>query len=261
MEIFYGTNEFALFVMTLIIFFVAIEVGFRFGHRQKTDADDFFKNHVGALQGALLGLLALLLGFTFAMAVSRFDTRKELVLEESNTIGTIYLRSRLLPDPYSSELQLLLRTYVDTRLAFYDAGVDRNRLNTANAITKRLQERLWLVAIAASQQDPHSVPAGLFVQALNEVIDLHEKRLRALENHVPEVVLYLVCAVAVGALGFIGYGCGLRGRRYFLSTALVAFLVALVLAVILDLDRPRRGLIRVSQDSMEKLKESLESTQ
>lgn len=199
-----------------------------------------------------------MLGFTFAMAVSRFDTRKELVLAESNAIGTTYLRARLLPEPHRGELIGLLRAYIDARLAFYEAGVDPVRLDTANTTTGHLQERLWMVAITTSEQDPRSVPTGLFVQSLNDVIDLHEKRLRAMENHVPEPVLYLVCTVAVAALGFIGHGRGLSGRRHFASTAFVSLLVALVLAVIVDLDRPRRGLIKVSQRSMVRLKETME---
>ncbi len=258
MSTLYGINQWALVAAMLMTFFAATEVGFRLGRRQQASADDASRAHVGALQGALLGLLALLLGFTFAMAVSRFDTRKELVLAEANAIGTTYLRARLLPAPHRQELVGLLRAYVDARLAFYDAGIDRVRLNAANATAARLQERLWRVAVTLAEQDPRSVPTGLFVQSLNDVIDLHEKRVRALENHVPDIVLYLVFGVGVVALAFIGHGCGLGGQRRFVSTALVAVLVTFVLAVIIDLDRPRRGLIKVSQGSMLRLKETLE---
>jgi len=146
-------------------------------------------------------------------------------------------------------------------LAFYDAGIDRVRLDAASTTATRLQEQLWMVTVDLAERDPHSLPIGLFIESLNDVIDLDEKRLRALENHVPETALVLVCGVAAVALGFVGHSCGLRGTRHFASTALVATLIVLVLAIILDLDRPRRGLIRVSQDSMVRLKATLDASE
>lgn len=253
-------NEFAIALTMFLGFLLAAETGCRFGRRFRAAGDDHVKTHVGALQGALLGLLALLLGFTLAMAVSRYDTRKDLVIAESNAIGTAYLRTRLLGEPYRAEAANLLRAYVDARLAFYNAGNDAGRLEAANTETARLQQKLWAVAVAAATQEPRSIPAGLFVQSLNELIDLHEKRLRALENRVPEVVFYLLFAVAAAGIGFIGYGSGLNGRRYFKSTALVSLLIVLVIVVIVDLDRPRRGLITVSQNSMLQLKKSVAET-
>lgn len=251
-------GELALVLAALATFLVVIEISFRLGHRHQATAEASLKSHVSALQAALLGLLALLLGFAFAMAVSRFDTRKALVLEESNAIGTTYLRARLLPEPQRQELKKLLHAYVDARLAFYDAGTDRARLGAANTAAAQLSERLWSLAVGLADKDPRSVPLGLFVQSLNDVIDLHEKRLQALDNHVPEAVLYLLYGVASVALGFIGYGCGLDGQRRAVSTALVSILIALVLMVIIDIDRPRRGLIKVSQDSMIRLKQSID---
>jgi hypothetical protein len=260
MHIFYSTSESALALAMLIAFFAATHVGFWLGCRHRAGADEATKTYVNTLQGSLLGLLALLLGFTFAIAVSRFDLRKELVLREAIAIETTYLRARLLAEPHRGELVGLLRAYVDARLAFYDARSDRARLAAANASTERLQEQLWMVAIAMAEHHSESVPLGLVVPALNDVIELSAERLRALENRIPETVIYLVCLVAVVALSFIGYGCGLRGRRHLVSTALVALLLALVLAVILDLDRPRQGLLKVGQESMVSLKETLKPT-
>lgn len=255
----WSISEFTLIVVVLGMFFLVAEMGFQLGRRRWAEADERLKGHIGALQAALLGLLALLLGFTFAMAVTRFDTRKALVLEEANAIGTTVLRARLLPPPHQQEMGTLLRAYVDARLAFYDAGIDRVRLEAAHTTTTRLQEQLWLVAVALAAQDPYALPVGLFVQALNEVIDLHEKRRQALDNHVPETVLVLLVGVAVAALGFLGYSFGLDRTRRFWSSALVSVLIALVLALILDLDRPRRGLITVSQESMVRLQEAFKA--
>ncbi len=253
----WNANGLVVALVVLGLFLLAAEAGFRLGRRRHEPADERTKGHLGSLQGALLGLLALMLGFTFAMAMGRFDARKSLVLDEANAIGTTALRARLLPEAQRGEILPLLRSYVDARLAFYDVGIDPVRLEETYSTAARLQEQLWQVAVRLAQEDPRSVPAGLFVSSLNETIDLSEKRRQALDNHVPEPVLVVVIGLAAVALGFVGHACGLDGPRRFASTALVSLLIALVILVILDLDRPRRGVIRVSQASMIRLKHSL----
>jgi hypothetical protein len=257
----YSSNELLLGVAALILVFIAAEFGFRLGIGHRLHVAESTRTHFAALQAALLGLLALVLAFTFSIAVARFDARKELVIQESNAIGTTYLRARLLSESQRKEAIGLLRTYVEEQLAFYQAGVDVGRLEAVNSRIAELQERLWLIAIAASEQDSRSVPTGLFVHSLNGMIDLHATRIKALENRLPDAVIYLVFMVALVTLGFVGYGRGLVGRRNFVSIAITAALVVLVLTIILDLDRPRRGLITVSQSSLERLQEVLRQVQ
>lgn len=208
----------------------------------------------------MLGLLALLLGFTFSMAVSRFDARKALVLEEANGIGTAALRAQLLPSPQAGDIRRLLVAYTSARLDFYAAGIDPGRLEAANAQASRIEDQLWAMAVAVAAEDPRSVPIGLFIDSLNEVIDVKEKRRVALDNHVPETVLLLLYVTSFAALVLVGYGCGLGGQRHFLLNALLACLFALVLTTILDIYRPRRGLVQVSQDSLTRLKAELDQT-
>jgi hypothetical protein len=251
------TSEFLLFVLILALFALVIEGAFRLGSRVRGQQGDGDTTHAGELQSATLVLLALLLGFTFAMAVQRYDTRREFVLQEANAIGTTSLRARFLPEPQRTEAMGLLREYVGTRLDFYRAGIDRARLDAANAASDRIQQRLWDLATAAVAADPRSVATGLFIQSLNEVIDDNEKRRAALENHVPEAVIWLLLLVAAVAMGFVAYGCGLAGRRRLAMNATFAMLITLVITVILDIDRPRRGLVKVNQDSMLRLQQSL----
>ena len=236
---------------------MATETGFRLGRRAQTGVDEGSRSEISTLQGAMLGLLALLLGFTFAMAMSRFEVRKQLVLDESNAIGTTFLRAQLLPPPPRQEISGLLRQYVEVRLAFYAAGIDEKRLRQANDRTEQLHKQLWSLAAALGEKDPRAVTIGLFLQSLNETIDLHAKRMTALENHVPEIILLLLYFVAIVVTGVIGYGCGLAGYRNFFVTAMASILIASVILVIIDLDRPRRGLIRVSQTRMVELRNSL----
>jgi hypothetical protein len=189
------------------------ETGFRIGYRYHGHVDEPSRGQVTTMEGAVLGLLGLLIGFTFAMTVSRYDLRKQLVLAEANAIGTTYLRAGFLPEPRGSEARDLLRRYVDVRLEFYRAGVDKRRMDVALDRGKQLQGELWTRASAVARDDAHSIPAGLFIQALNETIDLDAKRVAALENHVPDTVWVLVLMVAALAMLSLGYGSGLGGHR------------------------------------------------
>lgn len=136
-EVFYRVDIWIILVASIVLFLVATESGFRFGRRAQTRAAEGSLSEIGTLQGAMLGLLALLLGFTFAMAMSRFEARKQLVLDESNAIGTTFLRAQLLPQPPRREISNLLRQYVDVRLALYEAGIDEKKLRQATTGRRR----------------------------------------------------------------------------------------------------------------------------
>ncbi|MFI5332404.1 MAG: hypothetical protein ACHQ2F_15400 [Desulfobaccales bacterium] len=257
-ELLYDLGLWLIFGGSLVFFLLGDELGFRLGRWKRPAVDEDARSQIITIQGAMLGLLALLLGFTFSMAMSRFELRKQQVLEESNAIGTTYLRAQLMPEPPRKEVSNLLRQYVQVRLQFYRAGMEGEQFQTAMDQTERLQLELWSRAGAWAAQDPRAVTAGLFLQSLNEVIDLHSKGLTALENHVPEIILVLLYFVALTAIGLIGYGNGLAGRRNFMVTMVASLLIAAVILVIIDLDRPQRGLIRVGLGRMVELSHSLE---
>jgi hypothetical protein len=249
-----------LLVCALAVFLGALEVGYRLGQRRQDRTDDPDKSHTSALQGATLGLLALLLGFTFAMAVSRFDNRKTVIVDQANAIGTAELRSRLLGAPFAAQAAPLFRDHVETWIQFKNAGTDDAAVKAADRHASQIEHELWNIAREATAADPHSLPASLFTSAMNEVIDMHEKRWRSLEDRVPDPVIVLLFAVSALALGQVAYSCGLNGRRRQIANVTFAFAIALVLVVILDIDRPRHGLVQVSQESMIRLQQSLAPT-
>lgn len=256
-KLFYGMNEWVILGGLFVLILLATEIGFRLGHRVRPSNKEPIKSHHGTIEAAGLGLLALLLSFTFALAMSRYENRKQLVIGEANAIGTAFLRAQFLPDPHKTEVATLLRRYVDVRLSFYQAGVDPEKLNETNEETDQIHDALWAHAVAVGGKAPQENPTTLFIQSLNDVIDFQAKRLAAKDDHVPPLVLRLLYGVTILVLGVVGYGYGLGGRRDLLSTTAAALLITSVILVILDLDRPRRGLIKVSQQSLLTLRDSL----
>jgi len=251
-----GENDWLIVLALLILTMLVTEIGFRSGRRVVWDHPEGAKGQVTAITGGALGLLMFLMALTFVMAVSRFDVRKQLVLDEANAIGTTYLRGRLLPPPDKAEISDLLRRYVDVRLEFYGAG-DNEKLAKAIRDTEQIHGQLWTRADILAERYPQSNFVALFVQSLNDTFDLQARRVVARDDHVPRAVLFVLFLATITVMALVGYGCGLYGRRNFVVTTLLSVLVAAVTLVILDLDRPSRGLFRVSQQSMVALQQEL----
>jgi hypothetical protein len=246
----YATNEIIIFVIFFALMLGATEIGFRLGRKSEVNTFDKTKSLVSTLEAAILGVLGLLLGFTMSMAVSRFEARKQLVLDEANAIGTSCLRTELLPAPENTEIANILREYIDVRVQYGTTGNDPKRLESLSKETGRLQNEFWARAVAYGQKDPNPVTVGLLLQSLNQTIDLESARRMAFQNHVPQSVIYVNAIVGILAALLVGYTFGLNGRRQIFSMCVLALAITLVLALIIDLDRPRRGFIRVSQQPM-----------
>ncbi|MGO9768271.1 MAG: hypothetical protein ACLPSW_01725 [Roseiarcus sp.] len=198
----------------------------------------------------MLGLLALMLGFTFAMALTRFDERREGVLIQANAIGTACLRAGLLPGPHGVESVKLFRDYVQVRLDLAKHVPTPVEFNAAIARSNEIQAALWQQAKAVMGKDNAMVPTGLYIQALNETFDNQEKRLTAFRTHVPNTVLLALYGIAILAIGFAAYASGLERRRWRLPIYVMAFIVAAVILLIQDIDRPGAGFVSVSQQPM-----------
>jgi hypothetical protein len=230
----------------LAVILTTSEIGHRLGARAGGRGGD----NVSTLESAVLGLLALMIGFTFAMALSRFEARRDAVLLEANAIGTTALRARLLPEPYRSDVLKMLREYVKLRLDITQRPASRSELIAVIDRSNAIQEALWQQAKAIAEKDKGIVPTGLFIQTLNEMIDNQGKRLAALSNRVPNIVLLALFGIAAVASAFAGYASGLEARRTRLPVFIMGMLVAAVILLILDLDRPSTGFIKVSQQPM-----------
>ncbi len=235
-----------IFLASIVVLLAASEAGRRIGMRAAGRGGD----DVSTLEGAMLGLLALMIGFTFAMTLSRFEARRDAVLAEANAIGTTALRARLLPSPHNVEINKLLREYVKVRLDVTQHVASAAELNAAIARSSELHEALWRQTKLVAAKDNGMVPTGLFIETLNEMIDDHAKRLEALRNRVPTIVLAALYGVAFVACALAGYGNGLEPRRVRLPVYTTALLIAAVILLIADLDRPTTGFIKASQQPM-----------
>lgn len=242
-----------LFLAVLLLVLLSVEGGYRLGRYRRSRSQQEKEGPVGAMVGATLGLLAFLLAFTFGLAAARFDTRREVLLDEANAIGTTYLRAAMLPER-REEIRALLREYVDARLEAVQLG------NVAEGIrrSEHLQDQLWAQAVAIGEDNPNSIVVGLFIQSLNEVIDLHAKRVTAgLRNRIPGAIWIALFAVAVLSLGAMGYHAGLSRTSRSLAEVAVAITFSAVIGLIADLDRPQEGTLKVSQQALLDLQQSM----
>jgi hypothetical protein len=242
----YNYSLLTISLVGLAAILAAIEIGRWLGVHIGDQDDD----NVSTLEAAAIGLLALMVGFTFAMSLSRFEARRDAILAEANAIGTTALRARLLPEPHRKEVLELLRNYVKVRLELTQHPTTPADLAAAIEKSNVLQEKLWQQAEAMLAIDKDVVPTGLFIQTLNEMIDDQAKRLAALRNRVPNVVQLALFAVAIIASGFAGYATGVNKRRSRFPVYVMGLLVGGVILLILDLDRPGAGFIEVSQQPM-----------
>jgi len=229
---------------------VVLDLGRRIAVRYQIEQAPQRKEQMGTIRDGLFILVSLLLGFTLTLAASRFGERRSLLVEEAISIGTTYLRASTLPQPYRDHSKQLLREYVDTRLELDSVGVNTSQLNEAVSRAKRLQEDLWLDAATVAQNDRTAITA-VYVNSLNETIDLHEKRVAAFENRVPQSIWLLIISISLIAVFTRG---STLTTRFWLTLVLLPITIAIVVSLIADLDSPSRGLIRLDRRALQRLK-------
>jgi hypothetical protein len=234
----------------------SMESGYRLGRWRRSLISDEKEQPVGAMVASILGLVALVLGFTFSLAAMRFDARRMAVLEEANAIGTTYLRSGLLPEPQRTEVARLLRDYVEVRVHATDAG----QAEQAMARSEALHQQLWAQAAAAAERDTGSIMTGIFIQSLNDTIDLHSKRvLVGIRSRIPLVLWIGLLGLAMLGMAAVGYQAALSATRRSPAMAGLVLAFSVVLLLIADLDRGQEGLLRVSQQAMIDLQRSMQA--
>jgi hypothetical protein len=261
-EVMYDQSSVLIVWILFVSLIGVIEAGYRVGHRAQAHASESSTAHINAIQAAVLGILALLLGFTFSLSLQRFESRSEAVVDEANAIGTAYLRAQLLPSSVRHEVRQSLRDYLDLRVQASMMTVGHQAERQALLVrANQVLDSLWLSARQAAEENASPVTSGLFIQSLNDLIDSYGRRDAALNRHVPEVVLWLLYGVLLMTGSIIGYACGVAGHRASLVAYIMVVLIVFLVFIIIDLDRPHRGLITVSQKSLIDLQTTIATDQ
>jgi hypothetical protein len=211
----------------------------------------------GVLQGALLGVVGLILAFGLSLAVGRYEGRRTAVVDEANAIGTTYLRAQLIAEPARTRSLALLREYTDLAIRLAHDVPSSSGMRRTAAEEGVVQRRLWRLAGEALEADPVASGPRLNVDSLNTMIDMQTVRISGLNNRVPGAVLALEVTGAAIALGLLGLFLSVLGRG-LLPIVFAAALVSMLLLVTFDLDRPVRGLITVPATPLESLRASME---
>jgi hypothetical protein len=249
----------ALFVGTIIIVMLAIEAGYRLGRGAHRRSEDEKESPVSAIAGAILGLAAFMLAFTFGIVSERHDAKKDLVRDDAIAIRTAWQRADFLPDEDRAEAKTLLREYLDLRVTLSQAqSFDPMRVTTALAETQRLQDRLWDMAVVNARKDMNSDVAALYIDALNEVNAIHAMRVAVgIQARIPNeiwIVLYLI--TILGMMG-VGYQTGIAGSKRSMARPILALSFAMVFGLIASLDRPDSGVMKVTQQPLIDLRDSM----
>jgi hypothetical protein len=250
--------DYPLLIVAFVLpaFWIAARMGAAFrkkrGNVTPENEDDF-----SLLLGAVLTLLGLIIGFTFSMAVSRYDQRKNLEEEEANAIGTEYVRADLLNDTDSAKVHALLRDYLDHRLRYYNSAHEFER-HQISAETSELQDKMWLaVSRPVKSQETSTAISALILSGMNDVLNSQGYTQAAWWNRIPFAAWLFLIAISVLCNFLIGYRVHGSGSATLLLILPVALAISLFL--IADIDSPRRGVIRVHPQNLESLAQSLRS--
>jgi len=252
------SSQWIVFPILVILLVGLSELAWRIGiacGQKKSEAD----KDSGIVRSAVLALLGLLLGFSFAIAAARHEARREFLVEEANSIGTTARRAQVLPEPHAGNVVQLLVEYVPLRIEAHREAQFSDQFATTRKRSAELQDRMWAEAVAAAAERPSPITAS-FIASLNETIDLEGKRIAAKRNHVPGAVWLLLLCVAGCGLWLVSYQAGTSGRRSALDRFVFPILVAIVVVLITDIDTPRGGLISLDERPLLELNEALKGS-
>jgi hypothetical protein len=231
-----------LFALMLAV----IEIGWRVGVRRRSQDSEGAHVGLGVIDGAVFGLMGLLVAFTFSGAGARFDARRRLIGEEANAIGTAYLRVDLLPAAEQPELRDDFRNYVDARLAYYrNLSLDDTAAKVELDRSVALQQKIWSESVAGCEKVNFSATTSLVLSSVNNMMDITTTRAVALETHPPTVVFWALGVLVLAGALLAGYGMAEAKTRSWLHVLIYSAILALAVYVILDLEYPRVGWVRI----------------
>jgi hypothetical protein len=244
-----------VFVLSFFVLWLSARIGASFLRRRRKSGEDIHED-LGVILAATLTMLALIIAFTFSMAISRYDQRKNYEEEEANAIGTEYMRADLLPAADAAKVRALLKDYLDQRVLFYITR-DGQQIRQIDARTAQLQTELWsaILAPVAAQPTP---PIALVVSGMNDVLNSQGYTQAAWWNRIPVAAWVLMAAIAICCNLLVGYGVR-NVKPGDILLLVLPLVVSISFFLIADIDSPRHGVIRVNPQNLTSLVESLQA--
>lgn len=243
---------YTVYLMIVFLILISFEIGFRVSRHLHLKKGHVEPKTLG-LTAALLGMLAFVLAFTFSMAASQYNKRKEMVVIEANALSTAYLRADLVDELHGKEIRRLLREYVNTRLE----AIDKEKRVSSLARSVELHRLVWNEVKLVAKANPNTNTA-LLVAAINEVIDTHEKRVKAaLHDKIPNSIWLALMTISVIAMLTIGIEAGYSNHRRLMVIVPLVLAFAALITLISELNSPQEGMVKVGQESMISLQKSM----
>lgn len=234
--------------IVLFVFLVLFYgIGYRLRLRNLVKGKISTVEELGAINGALLGLLALLLAFTFGMSNSRYDSRRSLIIEEANAIGTTILRTDIYPDSVRQVLRQHLQRYLEARIEFYEADMDIEKLVEAYKRADDIGKEVWTVAASYARKDEVTTRTSELIPALNAMIDITTTRRAVGESTIPDSILYFLFILCLCSAFLLGYDY--KNRFDWVVVIGFSLMLSATVFTIIDLDRPRTGFINMDSPS------------
>jgi hypothetical protein len=224
---------------------VCLEIGYRIGRNRARKNPELGFEGIGAMEAAIFSLVGLLLAFSFSGASTRFEARRQLIVQEANAIATAYQRLDLVPTADQPELRHLLAEYLDARLQAFERILDRPVADQEFARAAGIAQQVWSRALVASGSDPTQNSIRLLLPALNQMSDVANQRAVALQTYMPELIFWLLVGIVLMSGLLAGYAMARRPRRSWLHMVCFSAIISLTISVIFDFNYPRYGLIRV----------------
>lgn len=247
-------NETALFkvpapLLAVIMFgliWLANFLGYRYRRWQQRRHEKEEADGLGQIESSLMGLAALMLAFTFGLAQSKFEAKRQLIVQEANDIGTAILRCDLYPDSVRTPMRQDFKNYVEARAAYYETGADEAQIEAALTQANIHSHRIWTRAAAFARVSTQLVPSNQMIPALNAMIDITTTRDAQRLAKVPPFILFVLAILILTSSFLVGYGQ--KGKRNLIWVSAFALMTAMTMYLILELDRPKRGLINLDRE-------------
>jgi hypothetical protein len=244
-----------MLLIPLMVVLIPIIIGQRYGIWRTKKSENLQNASVGSVVAAAFGLLAFMLAFTFQIAAGRYEARKELLLEEVTNIRTTWLRAGVIPEPFRTDTRKLLVEYVDLRV---DVDSHPENLSSAMSRSEQILDRLWESVEILAERDRSSEMYSLFSSSVNDLVENYNQRITmTLEYRIPPAILGILFIITFLSMLALGYQFGISGKGSFRINLLLAIVFALVMFLILALDRPETGLAKLNQKPMLTLQQQL----